>query len=324
MQPIFLKAVLQDKIWGGSKLYTHFGLDLPSQTIGEAWSISAHPNGVSEVISPAEFAGMGLDELYQSHPELFGGVTEERFPLLTKILDANQNLSVQVHPDDKYGLEHEGELGKTECWYIISADPGSKIIYGHNAQTPEEFSAMVEEGRWDDLLREVPVKDGDFFYVPHGTIHAIGAGIVILETQQNSDTTYRVYDYGRTDAQGNERDLHIQQSLDVTQFPHQDPQVNITEDSQDGGKVIHYLTNEYFSVYKWDLKKSLTVDLPKEYYLATVITGEGEMEIDGKVYPLHLADSFILPSDIQSVTLRGDLEIIVSNPETVASKKELV
>ena len=128
-QPIFLKPVLQDKIWGGRKLELEFGLKGPSDTVGEAWCISAHPNGVSTVISPAEYAGLGLDQLYREHPELFGNPSQTVFPLLIKILDAAAELSVQVHPDDAYGLEHEGELGKTECWYVISVEPGAKIVY---------------------------------------------------------------------------------------------------------------------------------------------------------------------------------------------------
>ena len=132
--------------------------------------------------------------------------------MLTKILDANDWLSVQVHPDDAYGMEHEGELGKTECWYIIDAEEGAEIIYGHKAQTKEELATLIEAGDWDGLLSKTPVKKGDFFFVPSGTMHAIGPGILILETQQSSDTTYRVYDFDRRDDQGNQRELHIQQS----------------------------------------------------------------------------------------------------------------
>lgn len=316
MKPIFLKPVLQEKIWGGNKLGIYFDLPIPSNQTGEAWLISAHPNGLTEVKEPAEYSGMPLNQLYQEHPEFFGQPKAPVFPLLTKLIDASDDLSVQVHPDNEYARTHEGEteLGKTECWYIISAAPGAKIIYGHSAQTREEFIEKVEQGKWDDLLTEVPVKDGDFFYIPHGTLHAIGKGIVILEIQQSSDTTYRVFDYNRTDANGNERDLHLQQAYDVTMFPHQQPEVTITQEGTQDGQIFHYLTNDYFSVYKWDLKKELTVALPEKYYLASVITGEGEMEIEGQVYPIGLADSFILPKNIKEVTLRGDLEIMVANP----------
>lgn len=314
-EPIFVKAVLQEKIWGGDKLQTEFGMELPSDKIGEAWAISAHPNGISTVVQPQALAGMPLDQLYEKQPELFGMPHPKTFPLLIKLLDASEELSVQVHPDDTYGLEHEGELGKTECWYIISAEPGAEIIYGHQAQTREEFEEMVAAGEWDDLLTKVPVKAGDFFYVPHGTIHAIGAGIVILETQQNSDTTYRVYDYNRMDDYGNTRDLHIKQSADVTMFPHQDPELDYDELIQGESKATHFLTNEFFSVYKWQVLGQLVLDLPKQYYLVTVIKGQGQLEIAGQTYDVKLADSFIIPTEVKTIKFFGDLELIASNPE---------
>lgn len=236
---------------------------------------------------------------------------------MIKILDANDDLSVQVHPDDSYANEHEGEgeLGKTECWYIISAEPGASIVYGHHAHSREEFEAMVEAGNWDGLLRRIEVKSGDFFYVPHGTIHAIGAGIVILETQQNSDTTYRVYDYDRRDNKGNLRDLHIAQSADVTHFPHQDADTTVTIQKDHQSAETHLLSNEFFSVYKWQTAGKLTIDLAKDYYLATVVDGSGELIIDGQDYSLNLADSFILPHGVDKIELSGTMTIIASNPE---------
>ncbi|MDU5566093.1 MAG: type I phosphomannose isomerase catalytic subunit, partial [Streptococcus vestibularis] len=213
-EPLFLQSVMQEKIWGGTHLRDVFGYDIPSDHVGEYWAISAHPNGVS-TIKNGRYAGQTLDVLYAEHRELFGNRQEPVFPLLTKILDANDWLSVQVHPDDAYGLEHEGELGKTECWYIIAAEPGAEIIYGHNAKSKEELRQQIESKDWENLLTKVPVKAGDFFYVPSGTMHAIGAGIMVLETQQSSDTTYRVYDFDRKDDQGNLRELHLEKSIDV-------------------------------------------------------------------------------------------------------------
>ncbi len=156
-EPMFLKPVFQEKIWGGSRLRSVFGFDIPNDKIGEDWAISAHPHGVS-VVENGEFKGKRLDELWSEHKELFGHPSEPVFPLLIKILDAEDDLSVQVHPDDAYGMKHEGELGKTECWYIIDAEPGAEIIYGHHAKTREELAEMIKDGRWDDLLKKVPVK----------------------------------------------------------------------------------------------------------------------------------------------------------------------
>ncbi|EMF0294079.1 mannose-6-phosphate isomerase, class I [Enterococcus hirae] len=312
-EPMFLKPVFQEKIWGGSRLRSVFGFDIPNDKIGEDWAISAHPHGVS-VVENGEYQGQKLDELWQNHKELFGNPTEPVFPLLIKILDAEDELSVQVHPDDAYGMKHEGELGKTECWYIIDAEPGAEIIYGHHAKTREELAEMIQEGRWDGLLKKVPVKKGDFFYVPSGTIHAIGKGIMILETQQSSDTTYRVYDYDRKDANGNTRELHIQQSIDVTTVPAITPQIQMKEVRKGNSSIVTYLETEFFNVYEWDIKGITSFKKQASYTLATVIDGAGELVVNEKIYPLTKGASFILPNDVTEWTVQGELSIIASEP----------
>lgn len=312
-EPMFLKPVFQEKIWGGKCLRSVFGFDIPNDKIGEDWAISAHPHGVS-VVENGEYQGQKLDELWQNHKELFGNPTEPVFPLLIKILDAEDELSVQVHPDDAYGMKHEGELGKTECWYIIDAEPGAEIIYGHHAKTREELAEMIQEGRWDGLLKKVPVKKGDFFYVPSGTIHAIGKGIMILETQQSSDTTYRVYDYDRKDANGNTRELHIQQSIDVTTVPAITPQIQMKEVRKGNSSIVTYLETEFFNVYEWDIKGITSFKKQAPYTLATVIDGAGELVVNEKIYPLTKGASFILPNDVTEWTVQGELSIIASEP----------
>ncbi|MGX7352748.1 mannose-6-phosphate isomerase, class I [Enterococcus canis] len=314
-EPLFLAPVFQEKIWGGNKLHTVFGFDLPNDRIGECWAISAHPHGVSTVEN-GEFAGWKLDKLWQEHQELFGNQTEPVFPLLTKILDAEDDLSVQVHPDDAYGLKHEGELGKTECWYVLDAEPGAEIVYGHHAQTREELKEMIEAGDWDDLLTHVPVKKGDFYYVPSGTIHAIGKGILILETQQSSDTTYRVYDYDRKDDQGQTRELHIQQSIDVTTVPAQTPEVHIQENCQGNSSVVTYLKTDFFNVYEWQVRGRLELKKGAPYTLVTVVDGVGSLLVDEKEYQLTKGTSFILPNAIEKWALLGDMDIIASEPGT--------
>lgn len=311
-QPLFLESVLQEKIWGGTRLKTEFGYDVQSDTVGEYWAISAHSNGVSTVEN-GPHAGKTLDRLYAEDRGLFGNSKSPVFPLLTKILDANDWLSVQVHPDDTYGLEHEGELGKTECWYIISAEPGAEIIYGHHAQSREELAQMIDEKDWDHLLKRVPVKAGDFFYVPSGTMHAIGKGIMILETQQSSDTTYRVYDFDRKDDAGNLRDLHIQQSIDVMTIG---PVANSHPDtvSTDNATITTYVSNEFFTVYKWEIAGATKMTRTAPYYLVSVLAGEGSLEVDGQVYSLIKGQHFILPSDVTDWTFDGNLEMIVSHP----------
>lgn len=312
-EPMFLKPVFQEKIWGGSRLKSVFGFDIPNDKIGEDWAISAHPHGVS-VVENGEFKGQKLDDLWKEHKELFGHPTEPVFPLLIKILDAEDELSVQVHPDDAYGMKHEGELGKTECWYIIDAEPGAEIIYGHHAKTREELAEMIKEGRWDDLLKKIPVKKGDFFYVPSGTIHAIGKGIMILETQQSSDTTYRVYDYDRKDASGQKRELHIQQSIDVTTVPAKTPELQIKEVRKGQSSIVTYLETDFFNVYEWDIKGITSFKKQAPYTLATVIDGAGELIVDNQTYLLEKGTSFILPNEINEWTVQGELTIIASEP----------
>ncbi|GAB2023979.1 mannose-6-phosphate isomerase, class I [Lactovum odontotermitis] len=315
-EPLFLKSELHEKIWGGDHL-KEFGYDLPSDKIGEYWAISGHRNGVSTVKN-GEFAGQSVAELWQNHRELFDNAQGDVFPLLTKILDANDWLSVQVHPDDDYARLHEGpqELGKTECWYVISAKPGAEIVYGHNARTRAELAEMISAGEWDKLLRKVPVKAGDFYYVPSGTMHAIGAGIMILETQQSSDTTYRVYDFDRRDADGNLRELHIQQSIDTLTIPGDKlPSNQTTTEKFDGVSITTLVKSKFFDVYKWEISGSHEFVKTGAYTLVSVLDGSGKLIIDNSDYPVQKGDHFILPSQIEKWTLSGDLMLIASNPE---------
>lgn len=315
-EPFFLKPYFQPKIWGGRKLES-FGYDLPEGKIGECWAISAHPHGPA-TIENGPLAGKTLAEAYSEDSEYFGNPDSKVFPLLTKILDAEDSLSVQVHPDDKYAAIHEYELGKTECWYVINADPGSYLIYGHHAQTKAELEAMIDAGDWDKLLRKVPVKAGDFFYVPSGTIHALTKGIMVLETQQSSDTTYRLYDYDRVDDAGNKRELHIKQSVDVTTVPHVDPKLDITTEKQGDSIITTFVTtptSPFFSVYRWQVNGTLNLKKSGDYTLISVLDGDGTIMVDGKTFTLTKGTHLLLPNQIKSWTVEGQLDIIASTPE---------
>ena len=205
---LFMKPVFKQAIWGGNKLGSKWGYEIPGDNTGECWAVSAHPNGDCTV-KAGTYAGKTLSQLWAEEPQLFGNVEGDRFPLLVKIIDANDDLSIQVHPDDAYaGKNENGSFGKTECWYILDAPEGAALVIGHNAKDKAQLEDMISNGRWDEFLREVPVKKGDFIQIDPGTVHAIKGGIEILETQQNSDITYRVYDYGRLQ-NGKPRELHI-------------------------------------------------------------------------------------------------------------------
>lgn len=311
-EPLFLQSVMQEKIWGGTHLRDVFDYDIPSDHVGEYWAISAHPNGVS-TIKNGRYAGQTLDVLYAEHRELFGNRQEPVFPLLTKILDANDWLSVQVHPDDAYGLEHEGELGKTECWYIIAAEPGAEIIYGHNAKSKEELRQQIESKDWENLLTKVPVKAGDFFYVPSGTMHAIGAGIMVLETQQSSDTTYRVYDFDRKDDQGNLRELHLEKSIDVLTIGEPANSRPVTT-KVDNLKSTLLVASDFFAVYKWEISGKADFEKTADYSLFSVLDGQGSLKVDGQDYDITKGSHFILPNDVETWQIKGELELIVSHP----------
>ncbi|WP_125763647.1 mannose-6-phosphate isomerase, class I [Companilactobacillus hulinensis] len=315
-EPLFLKPVFHNKIWGGRKLETKFGYDIPDGDIGECWAISGHPHGRSEVEN-GEFAGQFVDDLWKNHGELFGNPKGKVFPLLTKILDAEASLSVQVHPDNDYAWKHEHELGKTECWYIIDAEPGSYLIYGHNAKNKEELDKMIESGDWNHLLRKVPVKTGEFYYVPSGTVHALNKGIMALETQQSSDTTYRLYDYDRVEkSTGKKRELHIKQSEDTIIVPHKDPQLDIqtkTEGKNTFTTFVQPPVSPFFAVYRWEIKEPVTLkhNIGK-YTLISVINGAGKITVDGKDYDLKKGVHLIVPATVDSWKLDGDLDIIAS------------
>lgn len=313
LNPLFLKPVFKERIWGGTTLREEFEYPIPSNQTGECWAISAHPNGPS-VIENGSFSGISLDELWTKHPELFGHPKEKVFPLLTKILDANMDLSVQVHPDDSYAMAHEnGELGKTECWYIIDCKEDADMIFGHNALTKEEMIEQMNAGKWSELLRRVKIKPGDFFYVPSGTIHALCEGTLVLETQQSSDTTYRVYDYDRRDAEGNLRELHLEKAIEVTNVPHQDTMVTPSVEKKDNVKITTFVKSEFFSVYKWDVQGKAVFSFDDKYLLLSVIEGEGSLVHNGESYGVKKGTHLIIPVGFGGFEINGQCEIIVSH-----------
>lgn len=259
------------------------------------------------------FSGTSLHRLWNEHPELFGHPKEDAFPLLTKILDADMDLSVQVHPNDAYAHRHEnGELGKTEFWYVLDCQKDAELILGHRAQTKEDFVRLIERNEWDHLLRRIPIKPGDFFYVPSGTPHALCEGTLVLEIQQSSDATYRLYDYDRTDENGNKRELHLQKAIDVTDIPHTDQNVKSTK-HQIGDALITILAETpFFSIYKWNVSGKASFPAPGRYLLASVIKGRGKL--DG--CSIQKGGHFIVPADFGDFVIEGDCEVIVSHPSS--------
>lgn len=227
-------TVKHDKIWGN-----------------EQWIISAHPNGQTQIVG-GKYNNKTLKELFEDNNELFGDCKLKEFPLLVKIISARDNLSVQVHPDDDYALKHESSLGKNECWYILDCKPDSDIVVGHEADDTDEIKQLINSSSLESKLKINKIKKGDFFNIPAGTIHAIRKNTQILEIQQSSDITYRLYDYGRLE-NGVERELHIDKSLDVIDF---NPNVKIEIIIEENEKYLkkQFINNNFFTVEKLEAK----------------------------------------------------------------------
>ncbi len=311
---IFPTPIFHEKIWGGSKLADDFGYEIPDGPIGECWAISAHPNGDC-AISGGAWDGMRLSELWDQHRELFGDVEGDRFPLLIKIIDAKDNLSVQVHPDDAYAAEHEnGSLGKRECWYVLAADEGTQIVIGQRAHDRAELAGMIDEGRWDDMLNLVPCHVGDFFPIEPGTVHAIQGGTLILETQQSSDVTYRVYDYDRVGDDGKPRELHIQQSLDVVDYAAQAPASGeVTAPEVDGVTELMECPNFVVDRVRVAGEKDVAQSWP--FLCVSVIEGSGTVCASeaGVTHEIARGTHFVAPAGCGELSFVGDMTLVTSH-----------
>ncbi len=305
--PIFLAPIFKETVWGGDKL-ADFSFDIPSSHTGECWCVCGHPHGDSLILNP-EFGGITLSQLWQKDRSIFGNYDRTSFPLLTKIIDAKYDLSIQVHPDDKYAYVHENKsLGKTECWYVLDCRENSSIVIGHNARNREELKSMIENNRWKDLIREVPVHKGDFFFIEPGTVHAIKAGTMILETQQSSDITYRLYDYGRF-YNGQLRPLHIKESLDVIKCPFEYSQPPLTGDGDFPG-MKKLVACPYFTLWHCTVRDRLSFVQNRPFMICTVIQGSGR----AGSWLISKGSSFILPYGYGQVEFSGNLQMIISAP----------
>ena len=306
---LFLEPVFKQMIWGGRQLADQFGYEIPGDRTGECWAVSAHPNGDC-VVREGAYQGKTLSQLWKEEPGLFGNSDLDRFPLLVKIIDAKDDLSIQVHPDDAYAGENEnGSLGKTECWYILDCPEGASLVVGHNAGSRQELREMIEQERWGELIREIPVKKGDFIQINPGTVHAIKGGLMILETQQNSDITYRVYDYGRL-TDGKPRQLHVKQSIDVITVPAPSAADSVKSALALPENTMNELIScDYYTVWKLDVAGVMSFEQTHPFLIMSVIEGEGS--VDGR--RICKGDHFILPQGYGTAELRGEMTLIASS-----------
>lgn len=305
--PLLLKPVLKDYLWGGRRLIDEFGFESDKEIAAEGWMLAAHKDGTNIVLN-GELAGKTLTEALRA----FGG-KEEHFPILIKLIDALDRLSVQVHPEDSYALEVEGEPGKTEMWYIVDCEEGAQLIYGFKTEiTKEEFEKRICDNTLDEVMNYVPVKKGDVFFIAAGTLHAIGKGILIAEIQQNSNTTYRVSDYGRLGADGKPRELHVKKAIDVTKT--EKPAIpygsvgEVTEHSF--GRVRALAECEYFSVKSVSLDGGLGINCP-QFVSLLVLDGEVSVKYEEGLIIAGKGDSIYIPEGC-TVMVSGRGEIIYS------------
>lgn len=321
LYPLLFEPVLKDYIWGGRGLETRLGRELPpDKDIAESWEIAAHENGNVRVAN-GPLAGETLAELHgRFGVQLVGrrgawALERERFPLLIKLLDANRNLSVQVHPDDDYAREHEGnELGKTEMWVILHADKDAAIILGVKEHTtPEAFREALESGRLEQHLHEIPVRSGDFVCVPSGSLHAILGGVLIAEIQQNSDVTYRVYDWNRVGHDGQPRPLHVEQAMEVINFAQVEPNLPAPRplsSDQAGVRRWELCRNAYFVVEHVEMAAGARFDGQcngETLYVWGVTEGAIDLEGSRESDPIYMEPVrfALLPADMGPYMLRA-------------------
>lgn len=316
MVPFKLLPAFKDYIWGGTKLRTEFGKRSELARLAESWELSCHKDGCS-VVADGPLRGLSLPEaLERLGPAALGTHCARfaQFPILIKLIDAQDNLSVQVHPDNEYALRAEGEYGKTEMWVILEAEPGSTLLYGFSHPiSREEFAARIRDNTLLDVLNQVPVRKGDVLFIDAGTLHAIGKGIVIAEIQQNSNTTYRIYDYGRLGADGKPRPLHIEKALDVTR--REPPARGLTpqgEPRRESGCVRTLLAAcDYFTVHSLSVEKEAGFCADETSFHSLLCTaGEGVLRWEGGILAFGKGESLFVPASLGKYTVEGRCELL--------------
>ncbi len=316
MEILKLKPVFKDYIWGGTRLKSDFGFESDLDKLAEGWMLSCHKDG-KNIIENGEYKGKTLDEVIEEKgKEKVVGTRSldfPYFPVLIKLIDAKDNLSIQVHPDNDYAQRVEGEFGKTEIWYVLDATDNAQLIYGFkNKISSEEFVDAIKNNTLTDVLNSVKVKKGDLLFIEAGTVHAIGKGTLVAEIQQNSNTTYRVYDYGRLGADGKPRELHIDKAVDVSKT--EPPKYDIKpmgepEKFNDYTKTL--LTKcDLFTVNHYELNGKVTLEADeKSFNHVLVVDGAGTInDVDFKK-----GDSFYIPANYGKYEINGKCEIIVTN-----------
>lgn len=310
--PMKLIPTAVEAVWGGKRLMNEkWKKHTLGENIAESWELSCHEKGLS-VIANGEYSSRKLEGVLQKNPQFLGTKAREFpfFPILVKLIDSKDNLSIQVHPDDEYALKNEGEYGKTEMWYIVEAKAGSGVYCGFKEPISKvQLERSLKEGTVTSLLNFIEVKKGDCLFIPSGTVHAICGGILLCEVQQNSSITYRLYDYDRTDASGNKRQLHIDKGVEVA-----DTQ-KVVKPNEFSKKLSDSVTQlascKYFTTYEIKCEEEYSFDVGSESFVSlTVVEGSGAIMADGNCISLDLGDTVFLPAGIGKTALYGNLKAI--------------
>lgn len=314
--PLTFHPTFKDYTWGGRNLATKLGRCIPEGVVAESWEIAGHPNG-SSILRNGELAGMTLPQVQeQLGIDLVGrrnqlALKHGRFPLLIKLLDANRWLSVQVHPNDEYGLANEGEFGKTEMWIVLHAEPESEIIFGFKPNVDREsFAAAIKDDRVEEMLHRMPVKPGDVVFVPAGAVHALGPGIIVAEIQQNSDTTYRIYDWGRP------RPIHVEQALNVLDFDLVEPGPVEPTTLRNNGIVQEQIgLCEYFCTERLQLPAGKTYSGScngDTFEIFAVLEGSFTLEWEGASPPIQRSISWtLLPAALGDFQIKAESDSVI-------------
>lgn len=314
LYPLKFSPILKDKIWGGTKLKSLFNKSAETDKLGESWELSGY-EGDESVVANGLYAGNNLAELLEIYMgELVGenvfSKHGQTFPLLFKFIDANENLSIQVHPGDEVAAERHNSFGKTEMWYVVDADPGSELIIGFSEDCSREtYLEAMENDKVEDLLQKVPVQKGDVLFIPAGLVHAIGKGVVVAEIQQSSDVTYRIYDYKRKDDSGNERELHTAEALDVIDFnASKEPKINYKPVLNEATPLV---SCDYFTtnMLKFDSVMNRNYASFDSFVAYMCIEGEMVIEYEGQELPVIKGDTILIPAIIDEVTLKPEGEV---------------
>ncbi len=305
-----LSPAFKDYLWGGTIVKNKFGIK-DMDIVAEAWVLSTHKDGQS-IVDGGILSGKSLTEAVDILGEKALGkkaAAFEMFPQMLKIIDAEKSLSIQVHPSDQFALKNEGQYGKTEMWYILDAKEGAGIYYGVKKDcTKEELQNAIEQNKIEDVLRFVPCKKGESYFIPSGTIHAIGAGLLIAEVQQNSNVTYRVYDYNRVGADGKPRELHIEKAVKVSNLtPMKEEKEKNKEIIPSGTKTL-LSSCSYFEAVKLDINGQYNI-VPNDSFVCVFII-EGSGEIEGM--PFNQFDTFFVPADCGETLLKGNFSAMIS------------